>query len=101
MKYKATRNRINNRVSKPKTNKIVSRLTFDPNKHKQQSRKKMREKLQSRPPSPIRSSIPVTTLNLGSININGLDMEATWAVQQLIDKYSLDVSIQYSLASFT
>ena len=99
MKTKGTRNKLNNRVSKPKTNKIVSKLTYDPNKHKQQNRKKMREKLQSRPPSPNHSSIPVITLNLGAININGLDLEATWAVQQLLDKYSLDVSIQSSLGT--
>ena len=75
-----------------KTNKIISRLTYNPVKHKQQFTRKLRNKLSTRPQTPIPDPVVTTTLSVGSVNINGLDMEATWAAQQLLDKYQLDVS---------
>ena len=32
-------------------------------------------------------------LIVGSININGLDLEATWVVEQILAKHELDVSL--------
>ena len=60
--------------------------------HKQQYTRKLREKLRNSTTTPNSAPIETTTLGIGSININGLDMEATWAAQQLIDRYTLDVS---------
>ena len=52
----------------------------------------MREKLQKqiRP----KENIPSTkeTLKFGSFNVNGLDIEARWAVEQLINTRGFDVS---------
>ena len=39
-------------------------------------------------PSPTRA---ITTLKFGSFNVNGLDIEASWAVQQLLMTKGFDV----------
>ena len=36
---------------------------------------------------------PVSSLKFGSININGLDLEASWAVDQLLKNRGYDVRI--------
>ena len=84
--------RIKRRLKKPNTNKIVGRLTYSPQKHKQQYTKKLRKNLQSK--NPVTSPIPTPPISLkfGSININGLDLEAGWAIEQFLTKKKFDVS---------
>ena len=78
---------------KIRTNKIQDRLTYCPQKHKQKYVKSLRLKLaSSTPQKPKLDPPPKTSLKVGSININGLDLEATWAVEQLLDKHGFDVS---------
>ena len=36
----------------------------------------------------------VKTLHVGSINVNGLDMEASWAVSELLREKKFDVSTE-------
>ena len=36
-------------------------------------------------------NITPTIIKFGSMNVNGLDVEATWAVQQLLDHRGFDV----------
>ena len=73
--------------------KITDRLTYEPLKQKQKSRRKMREKLASRKPVPkAPTPPPKTSLDVGAININGLDFESQWAVEQILIKHNLDVS---------
>ena len=81
-----------NRKSKPQTNKILDRITFSPQKHKQKVTRKLREKLQQKTlPTPT-SPKPKTTLKFGSFNVNGLDLEASWAVEQILKNRGFDVS---------
>ena len=92
MKHKQRDRTANKRQSKTSTTKIVARLTYSPNKHKQKNVKVMRKKLQDKvipPPKPC--TVP-STLKFGSFNVNGLDLQAGWAVQQLLSKRGYDVS---------
>ena len=57
----------------------------------------MRQKLQDQTftvPKPI---ITPTTIKFGSMNVNGLDVEACWAVQQLLDHCGFDVGYKFIL----
>ena len=81
------------RHSLVRTNKIVDRLTFNPKKHKQKFVKKLRQKLSLRVAPKKSSPSPITSLKFGSINVNGLDLEATWAVEQLLTIHKFDVRI--------
>ena len=69
---------------KIQTTKIMDRLTYSPKKHKQRKIREMRERLQRK------ALLPAS--KFGSFNVNGLDLEACWAVQQLLDKRGFDVS---------
>ena len=81
---------------KASTKKIVNRITYDPQKHKQRKTKELRQKLQSRtlPSPPIPTATP-SKLKFGSINVNGLDVETAWAVEELLKKRGFDVSFLY------
>ena len=81
------------RKSKPRTNKILDRITFNPKKHKQKRTKELRQKLQQKTLPPPTTRIPPPTLKFGSINLNGLDLETSWAVEQLLTTRGFDVSI--------
>ena len=79
-----------------RTSKIIDRLTYCPKKHKQKHTKHLRKQLQTRdPPAPPKAPTPSTSIKFGSININGLDLEASWAVDQLISKRGFDVRHSY------
>ena len=76
-----------------KSKKINDKLTYNPAKHKQQKTRNLRQKLQLRtlspnPPAPP----PPQTIKFGSINVNGLDVEAAWAVEKLLKDRKFDVS---------
>ena len=86
--------RIKRRLKKANTNKIVGRLTYSPQKHKQQYTKKLRENLQSKTPATSPISTPPISIKFGSININGLDLEASWAIEQFLTKKKFDVSLK-------
>ena len=74
--------------------KIVGRLTYSPEKHKQRFTKSQRTKLATRPPdNPPKAPPNNTLITFGSMNVNGLDQEAHWAVTELIKTHKLDVSI--------
>ena len=65
---------------KAKTNKLVDRLTYIPSKHKQKFTRELRNRLQKKSIIPPKSKECPNTLKFGSHNINGLDLEASWAV---------------------
>ena len=81
---------------KKRTSKIIDRLTYSPKKHKNKKLREMRKKLQTM--NCPQNDIPVTkeTLKFGSFNVNGLDIEARWAVEQLVNTKGFDVSIHIS-----
>ena len=90
----------NVRRAKFRTNKILDRITFNPPKHKNKVKRMLRTNLQQReqrPPPPAIQS-PPSTLTFGSINVNGLDLEAGWAVEQLLVTRGFDVSIYYLIS---
>jgi hypothetical protein len=80
------------RLKKPNTNKLIDRLTYSPQKHKQKFTNKLRSTLQSKAPMVLVPVSPTVSIKFGSININGLDLEASWAVDQLLIKNKFDVS---------
>ena len=71
----------------------MDRITYNPQKNKQKFKRRLRQKLQAKAPMTFASSTGQTSsLKFGSLNVNGLDLEATWAVHQLLDKRGFDVS---------
>ena len=77
---------------KKRSRRLIDRLTYCPKKHKQKVVKSMRKRLQERKKAVTNvEPAPVSTLKFGSININGLDMEASWAVSQIISNRGYDV----------
>ena len=79
---------------KADSRKILSRITYNLKKHKQRKTRELRKKLQQKespaPPSPPHVS---DTLKFGSFNVNGLDVEAAWAVENLVKDRGFDVNI--------
>ena len=78
--------------AKAQTNKIISRLSYSPVKHKNRERRQLIRKLQQRKPTELSSvSQPKARVKFGSFNVNGLDLEVAWAVQQLLETRGFDV----------
>ena len=72
-------------------NRIVDRLTYNPARHKQRKTKELRQKLQKKSlpsPKPVK---PSSKMKFGSFNVNGLSVDASWAVQQLLKDRDFDV----------
>ena len=72
-------------------NRIIDRLTYNPAKHKQRKVKEMREKLQQKSLSPPKPTKISPKMKFGSFNVNGLSVDASWAVQQLLNDRNFDV----------
>ena len=72
--------------------KLIDRITFTPSKHKQKVRRKLRQDLQKKTVDTDRQSVPKTSLLFGSFNVNGLDIETTWAVEELLKENEFDVT---------
>ena len=71
--------------------RVVDRLTYNPGKHKQKRTKELRQKLQQKsmpPPKPDKIS---PKMKFGSFNVNGLSVDASWAIQQLLRDRDFDV----------
>ena len=92
MKPQDRRSRIVKNRAKIQTNKIMDRLTFNPKKHKQKKTKSLRQKLQQKAPPDPKPCSEKTSLKFGSINLNGLDLETVWAVEELVNKHGFDVN---------
>ena len=75
------------------TNKIMDRLTFNPKKHKQKKVKGLRQKLQQKALADLKPRSEKTSMQFGSFNLNGLDLETAWAVKELVSKHGFDVQI--------
>ena len=52
----------------------------------------MRESLAAMKPQTIKEPVIKETLKFGSFNVNGLDIKARWAVEQLLNTRGFDVS---------
>lgn len=77
---------------KVNSKKIVDKLTYNPAKHKQKLTRKSRMHLQQKIIPTHSPLIPPQTIKFGSFNVNGLDLEAAWAVDDLLKNRGFDVS---------
>ena len=91
MKDHGTHRKAKNRVARTRPNNLRNRLTYCPNRDKNKFTRKLRDTLQSMPTVPVLPSAPACTIEVGAINIDGLDMETPWALSQIVDKYNLKV----------
>jgi hypothetical protein len=93
----STRNKILHKARhKIQTRKVMDRLTYCPKKHKQRFVKTMRQQLQRKVlPASSKPLPPPTHIKFGSFNVNGLDLESCWAVQELLEKRGFDVSFLF------
>ena len=82
--------------TKANTRKIIGRLTYSPEKHRQKVTRGLRSKLLAKAPVDKPRDPPSTSiLTFGSLNVNGLDTEAHWAVSELVEKHKIDVRILF------
>ena len=86
--YRRARTRIRMR-----TNKILDKITYKPEKHKQKFRKALRKKLQNRPDAPSIPKENVEFIKFGSFNINGIDVESNLAIEKILEQEDLDVCL--------
>ena len=78
---------------KADSRKIVGRITYNPAQHKQKKVRALREKLRERDvPEGLPATSPAETIKFGSFNVNGLDLEAAWAVEKLLKDRGFDVN---------
>ena len=71
------------------------KITYNPKKHKQKKTRSLRKQLQQKDCQASPSITPVPdTLKFGSFNVNGLDVEAAWAVEKLLKDRGFDVTIK-------
>ena len=78
------------RSNRVQTNKIIDRITFI---HKSTRTKSKRSSGKSSEKVELLPITPAASLKFGSLNINGLDFEASLAVDQLLTTKGFDVSI--------
>ena len=72
-----------NTQRKTASKKIVDKLTYNPLKHKQKVTRALRQKPQKKNiPPEKQASPPPPTIKFGSFNVNGLDTEAAWAIEE-------------------
>ena len=80
-----------------RTSKIVDRLTYSPNKHKQKERRKMREKLKARSCQGEKNAdldlLKRHELTFASMNVDKMGFECEQAICQILVDRNYDVSI--------
>ena len=81
------------RQAKKHTTKLIDRLTYSPSKHKNKKVRELRARLQKKDPVIAKPEVQDTTIKFGSFNVNGLDLEVGWAVEQLLSNRGFDVNI--------
>ena len=89
---KKNKSYFSRRHNKVNSKKIVDKLTYNPAKHKQKLTRKSRLLLQQKIIPTLKPIIPTQTIKFGSFNVNGLDLEAAWAVGELLKNRGFDVS---------
>ena len=82
--------------ARTRANKNVTRLSYNPKKDKEKTIRALRNRMRgkARDHLPRQDFREVKTLHVGSINVNGLDMEASWAVSELLREKEFDVSTE-------
>ena len=80
---------------KLQTNKVLDRLTYCPQKHKQKRRRELRQRLQDKRLREPQVMAPSTKVKFGSLNVNGLGLDTCWSVQQLLLTRGFDVRLPF------
>ena len=75
-----------------RTTKYIDRLTYNPTKHKRKDARKRMKALHARELHHPNPPDPRPALKFGAINVNGLDLDSCWAVQELLKNKKFDVS---------
>ena len=75
-----------------RTTKYIDRLTYIPNKHKRKEARKRMKALHARMIHQPNPPDPKPAIKFGAINVNGLDIDSGWAVQELLKNKNIDVS---------
>lgn len=87
----STRKKYEKRKARSRANHVSNRLTYCPRTDKNKFTKKLRAQLQSMPVPPSVPLATTVTMEIGAININGLSMESSWALEEIVSKYNLKV----------
>ena len=96
-------NRIARRARKRdkiRTAKLLDKITYNPLVHKQKVKRKLRQELQARLVDSQADSQDYQSyrnMKFGSINVNGLEIDANWAIRNIIDQRGFDVGSSFSL----
>ena len=92
------RNRRPDIRAKTTTRKRIGRLTYSPVKNKQKHKQSLRKQLLARDPIVEPQILPPSPLlTFGSLNVNGLDTEAHWAVSELVRDRNIDVRLKLEM----
>lgn len=78
--------------TKLRTTKYIDRLTYDPDKHKRKEARRRIKELDDREIQQPNLPDPKPAIKFGAINVNGLDLDSGWAVQELLKNKNFDVS---------
>ena len=79
----------------PRTTKLIDRILYDPATQKQKYNKMKRKELRERHQD-AKINIDDSkkfTIKLGSFNLNGLDLETCYALDELVKTRQFDVSV--------
>ena len=74
-----------------RTKRIMDRLSYQPEKHKQKFVKELRKKLSMKNPK-AKPTAAYDELRVGAMNVQGLDGETSNALSNLVNDRRLDVS---------
>ena len=85
------KHKFKKRKARSRANQFSRRITYSPTNDKMKFTKTLRAQLQSRSLPPPTLPAPIPTLEIGSININGLSLESSWALEEIVSKYKLKV----------
>ena len=77
--------------NRSRANSIKARLAYSPSKDKNKFTQKLRAKLQLKEVSVPLVEMKKVALKIGSININGMGMDSSWALSEIVKEYNLKV----------
>ena len=86
------RNRTRKRLE---TRQTINKITYNPNKHKNQSMRKLRSQLKDKKAKKIDLKRPTYELKFGSFNVDGLGLDDAFAAVDLLHSRGFDVSRIY------
>ena len=77
------------------TRQTINKITYNPNKHKNQSMRNLRSQLKDKKTANNNPKKPTHELKFGSFNVDGLGLDAAFAAIGLLHGRGFDVSRIY------